>query len=517
MSGNTASSILVRGVNWIGDAVMTMPALWSVRKAFPDAPISLLVKPSVAPVFERDPAVDEIILYEDCFRTAFGRFKLAYRLRKKHFSKAILLQNAFDAALLAFLAGIPERIGYDRDRRGFLLTHPVSFNGEDRKIHHIAYYLTLLKAVGMPVFYQQPWIRLSLDERRTARERLAALPRPILGINPGAAYGSAKRWLPQRFAEVAQWFIKDRGGGVVIFGGPKEAATAEEIEKLIGSEASGVGHRALLSLSGRTTVRELISLIAACDVLVTNDSGPMHLGYAVGTPLVTIFGSTSPQLTGPVGYGNRIVRKGFSCGPCFERTCDTGDLRCMYTITSEEVFFTVKELLPKRPAVFFDRDGTLCRDAHYLKRWEDFELLPGVERLGVLKDAGFALIGVSNQSGVSRGIVNEAFVKEVNRMFTEEFGFDAFYYCSHGPDDYCSCRKPEPGMLVRARAEHGIDLQRSYLVGDKDDDMLTAKAAGATAILVTTGKQQSSAHADITVNSLDEAVRVILRNEDGRD
>jgi len=495
--------ILIRGVNWIGDAVMTLPAIAAIRKFYPHAQISLLVKPSVAPLFENSPDINEVILYDERHGGIIGKLRLANMLRKKRFTRAILLQNAFDAALIAFLARIPERIGFDRDGRKFLLTKPVAYKKQDREVHHIKYYLDLLKAAGIMAEYSRPWLRITLAERLASRKRLSELKRPVLGINPGAAFGSSKRWLPERFAEVAGWFIKETKGSVVIFGGKNEVPIAEEIYKHVPMNK--------LLLAGKTSLRELISLITECDVLITNDSGPMHIGYATGTPLVAIFGSTSAELTGPVGDGCAVVKAELECSPCFERTCDKDYIRCMFAVTSEDVYADVNKLLPSKRAVFFDRDGTLCRDANYLHKWEDFELLPGVERLKTLKEEGFELIGVSNQSGIAKGLIEEDFVKELNRLFIDAYGFTDFFYCPHDPSANCPCRKPEPEMLYKARAAYGIDLKRSFVVGDKDADMLLAKAAGARGILVRTGQQNESAHSDAIVDDLDSAIKYILK------
>lgn len=545
-------SVLVRGVNWIGDAVMTMPALRALRKVYPESHISLLVKPSVAPIFENDPNIDRIILYEDHFNGVIGKFRLAQRLRKMCFSKAVLFQNAFDAALITFLAGIPERIGYDRDGRGSLLTKQVLFNDDDRKLHHIDYYLNIIFQLRtpnnelrtmnsdsnppLPPFIKGgmggfvPWIYLSLDERVSARDKLSQLRRPILGINPGATYGSAKRWFPERFAEVANWFVKDTGGSVVLFGGHSEVAIAEEICKYSNKlrvtsyereskeyseqNSSLVTRHSLLNLAGKTNLRELIALTSECDVFVSNDSGPMHIAYAVKTPLVAIFGSTSPELTGPVGNGNMVIKSDIECSPCFERACKNrnNNMGCMYNVTSEDVFFAVNKILPTRKAVFFDRDGTLCRDVGYLNNWSDFEVFPDIGNLKDLKDNGLLLIGISNQSGIARGIVDESFAKEVNQTFMNKYGFDDFYYCPHHPDEHCSCRKPEPQMLFEARAKYKINLKESYVVGDKDSDMLLAKAVGAKGILVLTGQQTKSGYADFIAENLRDVVDLILRD-----
>ncbi len=503
-------SILVRSVNWIGDAVMTMPALRALRKRYHESTISLLVKPAVAPLFEQDPSIDEILLYDNMFDGISGRIRLARLLKRRHFTKAILFQNAFDAALIAFLAGIPERIGYRRDARGFLLTQPIPFRNDDRIVHHVYYYLNLLKASGTAGDYSPPWIYLSLGERLDARGKLSGLRKPVLGINPGAAYGSAKRWLPERFAEVAQRFTNDTKGSIVLFGGAGEEGIGAEIARCIGGRFTAP--HCFLNLSGKTSIRELAALIAESDLFLTNDSGPLHIAYAVGTPLVALFGSTDPRLTGPVGEGNVVISAALPCGPCFERTCKNNDLKCMHSITSDEVYEGLRQIVPGRPAVFFDRDGTLCKDVGYLNNPNDFAVFPEIDSLKVLKESGFALIGITNQSGIQRGLVDESFVQGVNRVFMERHGFDDFYYCPHGPDEHCSCRKPEPGMIAAARARHRIAMNKSYVVGDKDADMLLAKAVGARGILVRSGHDAESLHADFTVKGLKEAVEVILGN-----
>lgn len=519
------SKILIRGVNWIGDSIMTLPAIKVLRQSYPDSIISLLVKPSVSPIFEKNPNIDEIILLEDRFKGFLGRLKLSNILREKNFSKAVLFQNAFDAALITFIAGIPERIGYNRDGRGLLLTKPIPFNNDDRRLHHIDYYLNLLRLAGITInnvgfkeilkpfngkklneFY--PYVYLSIDERLSKRRELSILKRPILGINPGAAYGSSKRWFPERFADVSNWFLQETKGSIVIFGSSSEIKTAEEI--LIKIRPDLRTENNVLNLTGKTTLRELIALISECNIFVTNDSGPMHIAFSVGTPMVSIFGSTEPELTGYINNNSLVLRSEVSCSPCFERTCKKNDMRCMYSISSDDVYIAIKKIFSHKKAVFFDRDGTLCRDSDYLSRWEDLEIFPEIDSLRMLKDKGFLLIGVSNQSGISRGFTQESFVEEVNNYFIERYGFDDFYYCPHHPDDNCFCRKPEPGMLVMARADHLIDLKKSYVVGDKDADMLLAKAVGAIGILVKTGKQQESPHADFIVKNLRDAVKLII-------
>lgn len=492
--------ILIRGVNWIGDAVMSLPTIEAIKKGNDSAVTYMLTRPSLTAIYEGSPFVDQIINYDKKNRI-IGRIGLIWRLRKAGFCKAYLLQNAFDAALISYMAGVSERVGYDRDGRGWLLNHSIPYSGEDRRFHHIDYFLNIAAFDGLKIDNRSPWIYLSFEERLKSRQRLSSLNRPILGISAGAAFGETKRWLPERFAEVAEWFVSKTGGSVVLFGEDILDKNLYEIEKKISHNK--------LSLAGQTTLRELIALISECDIFVSNDSGPMHLARAVMTPTVALFASTDPNLTGYQGPGFRTVRSNVSCSPCFKRHCPNGDLRCINSIDSDEVFFEITGLLPKRKAVFFDRDGTLCNDPNYLSCWDDFKPFEYLSELQRLKDAGYMLIGITNQSGIARGIVDEDFVRDVNRYFIERCGFDDFLYCPHHPDDKCPCRKPSPGMVLSARARYGIDLRQSFFVGDKDLDMLTADAAGARGIVLSKEKGSGSLRA----KNLREVVNIILSTE----
>ncbi|MBI5026994.1 MAG: lipopolysaccharide heptosyltransferase II [Nitrospirae bacterium] len=521
--------ILIRGVNWIGDAVLTTPTIRALRKAFPQAHISLLVRPWVAPIFESNPHINEIILYEDRFNGITGKLKLAKILREKNFDTAILLQNAFDAAIIAWLSRIPERIGYERDGRGFLLTKAIPVTKEILKKHQVYYYLNLIEAMGIEAKVgatreaqlsypepsgQRPYIYLRDEEVQQARSLLAHYPSPIIGINPGATYGSAKRWMSERFAGLAQRIINELDGKVVIFGGQSEVKIADEIvNELITHYASRI-----LMMAGKTDLRELITLINECDAFVTNDSGPMHIASALGVPIVAIFGSTDPYITGPLGDGHRVIKKNIQCSPCLKRECPEGSLKCMDAITVEDVFDAVQDILPKNKAVLLDRDGTLIEDANYLNDFSKLKIFHGAKQaLARLKTAGFKLIGVTNQSGIARGIVSEEFVKESNSYIQKELDIDAFYYCPHHPDDSCTCRKPEPGLLQKARLEHGINLKNSYIIGDKLSDMLVAKRVGAKGIFVMTGTDVEVAQgkdvASYVADDLEGAVNWILRQE----
>jgi heptosyltransferase-2 len=521
---NDRKKILVRGVNWIGDAVMTLPSFRVLRSEYSDSEIHILEKRWVAPVFGRDPNIDRFVEYKPEYSGVIGKLSASGDLRKGRYDSAFLFQNAFDAAILAYLSGIPERIGYNRDGRGFLLSRPIPVTAEAKRLHHVLYYLNLLREAGFKAVYRHPWIYMDTHERIKAAEVLEGLSRPIVILNPGATYGSAKRWPEESYASLSGMIIRMLGGSVVLTGSDAERGIADKILGMINQDLTTAER--IRNLAGVTSLRALMSILSQADAVVSNDSGPMHLSYAVGTPLVSIFGSTDPALTGPPSYvrpgdngfdteiefGLRdvVLKTDMDCSPCFERKCPRGDVLCLRRITPEEVFDALSQIVPTKRAVFFDRDGILCHDADYLNRMDDLKVFPEVKLLIKLKNKGFLLVGVSNQSGIARGIVEREFAESVNNLFLERYGFDAFYYCPHHPDDNCACRKPSPGMALRARSDLNIDLRSSIVVGDKGTDMELARNIGAEAILVRTGKDSNSDYADRVFNNLNEVVGYIL-------
>jgi heptosyltransferase-2 len=308
------AKILIRATNWIGDAVMSLPAIRAVRERFPAAEIVVLARPWVADLYSREAGVSRIIRYP-------GRsLGLIRALRAERFESAILLQNAFEAALVARLAGIPRRIGYNRDGRGWLLTDAlaVPLPGEIAR-HERFYYLELLRRAGLIERLPEcAAIRLTGWETE---------PGETIGISPGAAYGNAKRWLPERFAEAALRL----GGAVTIFGSAAERALCETVAERI--RAGGGTAR---NLAGETTLAEFIAQAAACRLFLTNDSGAMHIASALGVPTVTVFGATDHTTTGPTGPLARVVREPVDCSPCLLRECHI-DHRCMTRVTVVQV------------------------------------------------------------------------------------------------------------------------------------------------------------------------------------
>jgi heptosyltransferase-2 len=331
--------ILIRGTNWIGDAILTLPAVASIRVTYPKAHIAMLVKPVVADIYKIFSDLDEIIIYENEFDNPTGVFRLARMLRQKKIDAAILLQNAIEAAIIALAAGIPLRAGFDSDARGLLLTHRIRRTDEVKKVHQIDYYMEMVKALGcLPVareMHMETKINI-LEARNVLRKFIPEEKKNIIGIAPGAIYGPAKRWFPDRFAEVAERLSAKFSAQVIIMGSKSDGETAQEVQ-----EPARVR---FINLAGKTTLREAIYLISQCRLFISNDSGLMHIAGSLNVPTVAVFGSTNPITTAPAGNKSVIVRHEVSCSPCLKKICPT-DFRCMELISVEEVFRIAEKLM----------------------------------------------------------------------------------------------------------------------------------------------------------------------------
>lgn len=338
--------ILIRATNWVGDAIMALPALRAVRNRFPEAEIAVLARPYVADIYHEQEICNQLIQYDSQARNAgiLGRERLAAELRAQKFDLALLLQNAFDAAWLVWRAGIPERIGYARDGRSFLLTKaiPVPKTGEIPP-HEKFYYLELLRRAGwIESLPDESRIALNVSESsgRHAQEFLAqsgVRPNSLrIAIGAGASYGSAKCWPPSRFAKLANRLQSECDADVILFGTAAEAAVTHAISCQL--------QRPPIDLTEKTSVAQLPALLSQCHLFIGNDSGAMHVAAGVGLPVIAVFGPTDPGGTAPVTPRCTIVQQKPYCSPCFLRHCPT-DHRCMNAITPEMVEAAVKPWL----------------------------------------------------------------------------------------------------------------------------------------------------------------------------
>lgn len=338
--------ILIRATNWVGDAIMALPALRAVRSRFPEAEIAILARPYVADLYRRQEICSQLIAYDSQAKHAgiFGRERLAAELRGQKFDAALLFQNAFDAAWLVWRAGVPERIGYARDGRSFLLTKPIAVprTGEIPP-HEKFYYLELLRRAGwIDSLPDESFISLNVSEssRQRAEEFLVQFGvrsgSPRIAIGAGASYGSAKCWPPSRFAELVNRLQSETDSDVILFGAAAEAA----VTRAISSEL----RRPPIDLTEKTSIADLPALLSQCHLFIGNDSGAMHVAAGVGLPVVAVFGPTDPYGTAPVTPRHTIVQQKPYCSPCFLRHCPT-DHRCMRAITPEMVEAAAKPWL----------------------------------------------------------------------------------------------------------------------------------------------------------------------------
>jgi heptosyltransferase-2 len=339
--------ILIRVTNWVGDAIMALPALRAVRSRFPEAEIAIVARPYVADLYRNQKICNQLITYDPAgpHLGLSGRERLAAELRAQKFGAALLLQNAFDAAWLAWRAGIPERIGYARDGRSLLLTKavPVPRNGEIPP-HEKYYYLELLRRAGwVDCLPDESYIQLSVPEekRRNAESilsRAGARPGVLrVAFGAGAAYGSARCWPPSRFAELANRLQSQRNADVILFGTALEA----RVSKAISAEM----HNVPVDLTGKTAIADLPALLSQCHLFIGNDSGAMHVAAAVGLPVVAVIGPTDANGTAPVTPHCTIVQQKPYCSPCFLPRCPT-DHRCMTKITPDMVEAAAISWLP---------------------------------------------------------------------------------------------------------------------------------------------------------------------------
>lgn len=330
--------ILIRATNWVGDAIMALPALRAVRSRFPKASIAIVARPYVADIYRGQGICDQLIPYDPKGAHAglSGRERLARELRAQKFDVALLLQNAFDAAWLAWRAGVPERIGYARDGRSLLLTKKIRVpNTGEIPAHEQVYYLELVRRAGwIDALPSESHITLRVSEEQCRRAEDvivsagAGQKRMRIAIGAGASYGSAKCWPPERFAEFVNRFRVHTDADVILFG----TAAEREVSSAIVAGIKGP----CINLVGKTDIADLPGLLSRCQLFVGNDSGAMHVAAAVGLPVVAVFGPTDPHGTAPVTPRCTVVQEKTYCSPCFLRRCPI-DHRCMTNVHAEQV------------------------------------------------------------------------------------------------------------------------------------------------------------------------------------
>jgi lipopolysaccharide heptosyltransferase II len=339
----TVSRLAVIAPNWLGDAVMALPAIADIRRASPTASLAVIARPAVAPIFSLVPGIDEVV----ALASKRGREMVpdggGDASARPRFDAVVVLPNSFHSALMAWRAGIPERWGYRTDWRRPLLTRAIDPPGA---VHQVEYYQRLVAALGFANGQDLPGephvvVSEALRAAASAELRVAGWDgaRPLVALAPGAAYGGAKRWPPTYFAELALALGED-GIQSVMVGSRADLPVAREIESALGARSRAV---AVLNLMG-TDLPMLAGTLAMCRAIVSNDSGAMHLGAAIGVRVTAVFGSTDERLTRPAGAGHAVLTNPVWCRPCMMRECPI-DHRCMRGVGVDRVVGAVRQML----------------------------------------------------------------------------------------------------------------------------------------------------------------------------
>ncbi len=344
--------ILIRGANWIGDAVMTIPAMRELRRLLPDAEITLYTRPWAEGVFRDAEFLDRIVEIERSDSRFRGVVEEGKRLREGKFDLAVLFPNSFESAVVLRLAGIPKRFGYSRDGRGILLSDAIKPPKWRDERHQVYYYLNLVSEIERRIFgtdtasNNEPVGELAVSELRRSRARKILdeagvdLSRPLIAFGAGSTNSTAKRWGEERFARLGSRLNAELGANVILLGSRDEADVSARVSAL--SDAD------LIDLTGKTNLAKAMAILAEVDLFISNDMGLAHVAAAVGTKTLVIFGPTKDVTTRPFDSNAEVIRHQVECSPCMLRECPI-DHRCMTRVSVEHVFEKAKELLNAKP------------------------------------------------------------------------------------------------------------------------------------------------------------------------
>jgi len=326
--------ILVKGVNWIGDSLFMTPALSALRKGFPKAYISLLITPRVKEVFDGNPDVDEIIIYDrkGKEKSLTGKFRLIQSLRNRYFDMGIVMQpRSYQAALLVYLSGIPDRIGYSHSLRNLLLTKRLDF--PKKPIHDIDMFLNIVLSLVVTPGRKEPYLPFSPKDGDWAdgflRKSGVKPGELLIAVNPGA-FKQSKRWPEPRYGQLCDILIREFRAKVIIFQGPDDDEIVRRVSTLMAEKA----------IIAKTGLKELAAICRRCRLFVGNDTGPTHVAAASGTPVISLFGPADPERSRPWGRDNVVIKKDVRCSPCSRIVCK--ELTCMKSISVEDVLQAVR-------------------------------------------------------------------------------------------------------------------------------------------------------------------------------
>jgi D,D-heptose 1,7-bisphosphate phosphatase len=484
-----AERILVVRFGSLGDVVLTSPTLLNLKLAHPAGRVTVFTKDQFAGLAGRFDGVDEVRTIP-ARTSATDLYRAALRLDKENFDLIVDLHGNFRSWLTRLVCSASTKVVYPK-RRFERRRMVQSKRFPEDPIHTVDAYNSALSSISIPSPCRRPLLPMD------AVTRSSDAP-PYVVIAPGAAHPN-KQWPMERFAEVAVWLAHEHSLQIVWAVTGAEAGKSGLEQKLPGER-----FRELVDIP----ILDLAAVLARARLTISNDSGLMHVSSAVGTPVLGIFGPTHPALGfSPRGLFDRIIEVDEACRPCSlhgKKPCYRSERFCFTRISSEMVLAAATEMLAaaekRAPALFLDRDGTVMVDKDYLSDPAQVQLIPGVaDTLARISRRGFKLVVLSNQSGVARGRFDLDAVARVNGHLAELLAqhgvkLDGSYFCPHLEGGTvpaygvkCRCRKPAPGMAEQAALELGLDLRRSWVIGDKRDDLSLARVIGARRILVRTG------------------------------
>lgn len=337
---NPGLRILVRLPNWLGDAVMATGIFDQIHALFESPEISVTGPRFICDLFGHDPRIAKVFPYRPRGLSKYNPFDPAFAsLKSESFDLAILLTQSFSTAYQIWWTRAHHRLGYSNEVRSFFLTHPIEFPLERHKQHLVITYQQLLSAYTRketPIFKPKLFLSETVQAQAKTFLKESIVPTKVVGLCPQAAYGPAKQWPWERFRSLAIELLAC-GYGVVVF--------ADSSGRELGAKITqGLDPKCCLDMSAKTSMDEFMALMQACDLLVTNDSGPMHLATALDKPLIAIFGSTDEKVTGPYSEKARVIHRHVRCSPCFKRVCPI-DFRCMMQIEVSQVLKEVQQML----------------------------------------------------------------------------------------------------------------------------------------------------------------------------
>jgi heptosyltransferase-2 len=484
-------TIVIIRLGRMGDVTLTAPTIKNLRLMYPESKILFITREMYKPLAEILPGVNRVLTFPDEGRY-FDLIKLCSAIDEYEPRLVVDLHKNFRSFHLATLTKAPYRVVYHKRRKERLAAvHEKKFLSPVP--HTIDLYNTVLDELNGEKMSRLPDLNLPdevLNGRLPAREAVA--------IVPGAS-SPVKAWPAERFAQLAERIIYDFKIPVMLFLGGQEKSLESEFQSLPEEHLTVYHNHPLVDIA---------ALLSHCRMTITNDSGLMHVSSSVGTPTVALFGPTHEQLGFyPLGLHDVLLGVDESCRPCSlhgNKTCYREEQYCFTGLSVKGVYGKIVSLLDRlklEPAMFIDRDGTLIEDKHYLADPDKIEFIPGsLEAVGRLKRAGYKIIIISNQSGVARGFFPVETVDRIHKQLClqmKEAGCepDEIRFCPHHPDgdvpDYtgvCECRKPRAGMLEAAAAKLGVDVKRSFIIGDKYSDIQCGKVLGGRSLLVRTGE-----------------------------